>query len=315
MDNKNKPYQKFKNCFQNNIIKYIFILLVIFIGAQVILYSSSFCVADTKCAKLNYITSLCSLVSVITLFITFLNQSRNYKLDKFENRFFLMVNLHKSNVDDILILGEKFDCKEDNASQYELKGKKVFVHLIREFRQIFLHVKKELENSHKKEEEIINIAYLFFYYGTGPHSRRILISELKNVESRIIEKLINDFDEDRKVTKDNYEYRKYEYYGGHQSRLGHYYRHLYQTICYVDQQKNDVDKKGYAKILRAQLSNHEQALLALNALSNLGKEWIDSKLICEYEMIKNIPRDFFDPDAELNIKKLFKDIKFEYESN
>ena len=97
-----------------------------------------------------------------------------------------------------------------------------------------------------------------------------------------------------------------KYYGGHQFRLGHYFRHMYQTIRYMNEQVDlsYKEKYGYIKLIRAQLSNYEQALLFFNSLSQLGRKWemdavvndsceyynrADFELITKYNLIKNIP--------------------------
>lgn len=104
----------------------------------------------------------------------------------------------------------------------------------------------------------------------------------------------------------NYHNRYIKYYGGHQFRLGHYFRHLYQTVKYVNAQTNiDYNTKyEYIKILRAQLSTYEQAILFINSLSKMGETWevtpeinlnlknfntFDFELITKYNLIKNLP--------------------------
>ena len=105
--------------------------------------------------------------------------------------------------------------------------------------------------------------------------------------------------------------KKYEkYYGGHQHRLGHYYRHLFQSYKYLNYHKEltETEKKFYGKTLRAQLSTYEQALLFVNSLSSLGMKWeftpefelLDKKesrdnckLITRYNLIKNLPGNHF----------------------
>jgi len=102
---------------------------------------------------------------------------------------------------------------------------------------------------------------------------------------------------------------KYEkYYGGHQLRLGHYFRHLYQSYKFLDSSDflNDAQKRHYGKMLRAQLSTYEQALLFINSLSWQGMRWgiraeiirpqksgnennTKSDYIARYELIKNLP--------------------------
>lgn len=97
-----------------------------------------------------------------------------------------------------------------------------------------------------------------------------------------------------------------KYYGGHQFRLGHYFRHLFQTVRYINE-RDGLDyptRYGYIKLLRAQLSNYEQAILFFNSLSQVGRRWEmdaivnpnckgylieDFELITKYNLIKNIP--------------------------
>lgn len=101
-----------------------------------------------------------------------------------------------------------------------------------------------------------------------------------------------------------------KFYGGHQHRLGHYFRHLFQTVKFVNSQKklSNSQKYFYVKTLRAQLSTYEQAILFINSLSIMGMAWeispdykksrikfIDSyrkkqfQLITKYNLIKNLP--------------------------
>jgi len=120
-----------------------------------------------------------------------------------------------------------------------------------------------------------------------------------------------------------------KYYGGNQFRLGHYFRHLYQMVKFIDKQKTLTKKEKYfyVKTLRAQLSTHEQVLLFLNSLSFMGMVWEltpkfkpgatenetklkakEKMLITKYQFIKNIPRkDIFG----FNIPDFYPDIKLE----
>lgn len=81
-------------------------------------------------------------------------------------------------------------------------------------------------------------------------------------------------------------------FDGNVNRLGHYYRHLFQTVSFIVNSRTvdyHDDKYRYLKLLRAQLSNHEQLLLYYNALTKMGEEWITEKYFTTYRMIKNIP--------------------------
>jgi len=104
---------------------------------------------------------------------------------------------------------------------------------------------------------------------------------------------------------------------GIKSRLGHYYRHLYQMIRYIDQQTiptlNDAKKYEYVKTVRAQLSTHEQALLLANSLTPMGYNWWEKGLITKYRLVQNVPDGFFDPVNEFDITALFPSGYFEWQ--
>ncbi|OQX95815.1 hypothetical protein B6I21_03465 [candidate division KSB1 bacterium 4572_119] len=186
--------------------------------------------------------------------------------------------------------------------------------LVREFRESFKITEQVAieTNQSYQENELLNIAYLSFYYGAiGEISSEILKSILQNESDIFVNKLLSTFEEKQKelIRQRKFYYNPFE---GHQSRLGHYYRHLYQTTKYVDTQKININKYEYVKTLRAQLSNHEQVLFCYNILSNLGKNWIDEKLVIKYKMIKNIPHNLI---TEFDLKARFPELIFEWEKN
>ena len=101
-----------------------------------------------------------------------------------------------------------------------------------------------------------------------------------------------------------------KFYGGHQYKIGHYFRHLFLTFTFINEQNflSRKEKYFYAKLLRAQLSTSEQGLLFINSLSTLGLVWdinpkvkktnilwLDKilikpkRLITKYNLIKNLP--------------------------
>lgn len=251
----------------------------------------------------GYIGTMCSLLSAVLLFSTLKSQRQSSEIEKFESRFFELLRLHKENVNEI--------------EMGQVRGRIAFVMLLRDFRIIFKlteEVYKEYQKNNIIEFNVndkINIAYLSFYYGTGPNSTRILKNALAQYPESFVKQLVERFDIEYIDRSRDEECRLFE---GHQARLGNYYRHLYQTVTYVHDREININKQEYIKILRAQLSNHEQALLVFNALSDLGKEWIQKDLINEYKLIKNIPKDFIDSKIEIDIKALFPNLKFEWEN-
>ena len=106
---------------------------------------------------------------------------------------------------------------------------------------------------------------------------------------------------------------KYKPFSGHQSRLGHYYRHLFQTVKFVVNYDSKLltytDKRNYLRILRAQLSNHEQLLLFYNWFSGYGLKWEQdggNHFFTDYRMIHNIPESLIFDNVDL--LHLFNDI-------
>jgi len=119
---------------------------------------------------------------------------------------------------------------------------------------------------------------------------------------------------------DNYN----KYYGGHQFRLGHYYRHIFQTVKFIDKEKylTENEKYDYIKILRGQLSNYEQLVFFLNILSEIGRTWELMKkhktdkeikkvkqLITKYNLIKNIPMQYV--VGAINLLDYYPEIEYE----
>lgn len=111
-----------------------------------------------------------------------------------------------------------------------------------------------------------------------------------------------------------------KFYGGHQFRLGHYFRHIYQIVCFVHYNENlaSTDKQNYIRILRGQLSDYEQKMFFYNSISQLGRVWEISKssgnsidkvnqLISKYSIIKTIYDstlvDDLKPNQLYNLKK------------
>lgn len=250
----------------------------------------------------GYIGTFFTLASVVLLTATLRNQRRSAQVLNFEAKYFELLRLHRDNVAELDVQG--------------VTGRKLFVVLIREFRSV-LEVIRPIANKHLlnlSQKQLMHIAYYCLFFGTGPNSSRMLNQSLSEFPSAFVLDLVNELD--NLITKNlakNEKKLAYVPFEGHQSRLGHYYRHLYQAVSYVDQQTIKIDKYQYVKTIRAQLSNHEQALLLLNSLTPIGQNWWTQGFMEKYKMAKNIPRDFFDPKNEINLSTLFKRNYFEWE--
>lgn len=277
--------------------------------------------------------------------LQFRNQGLDTARERFENRYFEMIRLHRANVEELDI-------------QDVVKGRKAFTPMYFEFKYIYVCLEKQyvLENgdvnsayvvSAQEKDLLTHTAYLIFFFGINESSNSVYINLLpKNCKESYFIETINElrriqkqFDgltpaeraltfvelayiyKDQKLsTKFLFVYRPF---AGQGQKLGHYFRHLYRTVKYVndvdDSQMSLTEKKDYLVILRAQLSNFEQILLYYNCCSVLGSYWLTSGLLFTYRMIKNMPLAFVDfgiyPEEKFSEEQM-KQLEFDwYELN
>jgi hypothetical protein len=255
-------------------------------------------------------------------------QREDIQLERFENKFYELLRLHKENVNEISIQGYK----------HTIEKRKAFVSMYKEFRYTYFVTKlkyEELRKSNKlkteyNDIELLKLAYIFFYAGIGIDSDKLneemvgeqfdkllyenVNRELKSIRRQFIEE--NKRNEDRELNSSLSQFKgesnrsvfreleingigksrlpqSYTPFAGHMSRLGHYYRHLFQTVKFVTNQKEEFidkeDKLEYLRTLRAQLSDHEQVMLYYNAMVGFGEAWLTNKYFTDYKMIHNIP--------------------------
>lgn len=240
----------------------------------------------------GFIGTIFTIATVALLVSTLKNQLRTSRTQNFENKYFELVKMHRDNVAEFRV-GEQ-------------SGRKVFVSLIRELQAILHEVRSFRGSTSLTQDEILVISYYALFFGVGPNSTRMLKSSLSSFNPQYVADLIDllEYPNVKQRIKASADL-SYEPLDGHQSRLGHYYRHLFQTVTYVDAQDLPIDKYDYVKTIRAQLTNYEQALLLVNSLTPLGHRWWDRKLIKKYRMVQNIPRDFFHSQNELDISRFF----------
>lgn len=152
--------------------------------------------------------------------------------------------------------------------------------------------------------------------------RMELVNKIYEWRKKDNKKALKHYDE--MVKFDN---KHVKYYGGHQFRLGHYFRNAFQIIKYINEQTK-IDyriKYDYMKIFRAQLSNYEQAVLFFNSLSQKGRTWEilpdinkdlkqyakhDFELITKYNLIKNVPEEKL---YGIYFKKFYPEVEYENE--
>lgn len=143
-----------------------------------------------------------------------------------------------------------------------------------------------------------------------PRARGVLNGVLAAASRRTAPLAIEQLRERLKMISDR------SYFPGHQNRLGHYFRNLYVTYRYINEASiptKERDRLG--RVVRSKLSNYEQAVLALNALSPLGSAWREGKrsLMRRYMPIRAVPKGFFGFDPEFVLHEIFDEVKFEWQ--
>ena len=250
--------------------------------------------------------SLFALVGVLLLLSSLREQKQAFQRQQIDNRLIQLINIAREN-------SEKISIRKRN-------GKRVFITLVRELYESYSVAKGLSHELAVDERQLPNIAYLAFFYGSvGETSKEILRKRLAGLlTSESIDRLLKAYERRRAhIEKNGFPYPIFD---GHQSRLGHYYRHLFQAVSYINEQPAEIikyrEKYRYVKMLRAQLSTQEQLLLFWNSISELGLDWEraehlkdpNSKLITKYNLIKNIPDGF---SKHLKLRDYYPDIKYE----
>lgn len=320
-------------------------LIVFFVIPILVTQVTGFIIFDDKTANIgNTITGITSpLLALLVAFLAFLafwvqykanqQQKIDLKKERFENKFFEMLKLHKENVKEMSIEGydsvENFQfepfggirstkniTKTVERIQKFTSGRKIFVTTFTELKACYEICEAALLFEYDipdKKRYLIKIAYKFLYSGvdsvsevdnTNPNDKGY-VDLCKKQLKMASQQHVNSFGERNvySIPNSNYKvplYFKYKPFSGHASRFGHYYRHLYQMVKYVVSQDSDLfdysEKKEYLKILRAQLSDNEQLMLYFNYLSGFGEAWENSEnhFFSDYRMIHNMPVQLVD---------------------
>jgi hypothetical protein len=263
-------------------------------------------------------------------FQKFDDQEIDTKVERFENKFYELLKLHRENVNEFEIVR--------NDGKGTLRGRRIFVEMFEELKLAHLAVRvsnqklirdKRIQFDYFSESDIYKVAYIVFFNG---FFRKPILTEKANelwqfqILSEKYNQLLNEtfdalsqikYQMDNKalsvitlysddliviVTKPKISYKLFK---GHHSRLGHYFRGLFQLVSFVVDADEKIikEKYSYIKTIRAQLSNHEQLLLYYNALSVYGTPWLKNKYLNDWKMISNIPIGL--ADLYINPKEQF----------
>ncbi|MCW3128442.1 MAG: hypothetical protein JWO03_4100 [Bacteroidetes bacterium] len=245
------------------------------------------------------------LAGFFLLYETIIVQNKSFEKQQFETKFFELLRFHRQNVTEM-------EYRLPYEEHKYINGPLVFREIKSQFTKLYKIVSPFIEASpaipaDRKKIETIDITYLLLFFGVSQSTLPILEHIL---EKRYDRQLTTDII--LEVRKERTAYNPDSmYFGGHQLRLAHYYRHLFQIVNYVDSTDfiTDIQKYDYVKILRAQLSQHEVAIFFLNSLS-IGQPWEKNGYITKYKFIKNLPPNFVD---NVDPKEYYPGFEYEWE--
>lgn len=249
-------------------------------------------------------------------------QQEQQRIDRFEQRFFEMLRIHRENAAAMHIKAKPFmyySTKEgvEWGNPLEYRPNEVVRIITTEFDLVYtLHVLLNEKQLIVCEEpfEVASMAYDLVFAGA--------MKELKNAIDERPERMEYFFNPDSEYKYDEAlldfstrvfsprEGRKflkefesiYEKFPdssncpkvlrGYSGLLSTYFRHAFQMFAELDSfispAFGDEERKRFAKLFRAQLTDEEQRMFYYNSLGTAGKDWWKKGYITKYQLIKNV---------------------------
>lgn len=219
------------------------------------------------------------LVASILTFLAFYMQKRandqiqdQFRVQQFESQFYEMLHLHKENVNELQIR------RISDGTQVERRL--AFESMVYDFNMLLSWA---VFGDMPIEAVEYEVAYHVFFWGYSEEQ----VDRLSAPAAGFIK---------GEGVMSNTPLPDFKAHHGYSSFLGHYFRHLFFMVKFVvesESLKDYEEKMKYLKMLRAQLSNHEQIMLFYNWLSGYGGAWEneENQFFTEYRMIHNLWKD------------------------
>ena len=253
-----------------------------------------------------------------------------FKIQQFESQFYEMLSLHKENVNEIEIEVLNFEYKGPDGLggdgifepvKVKVKGRDVFIYFANEL-EIAFNIYIQFLNDAENTEFDFTLPYKAFFNGIYNPNENYEFFEILKSDKIVFENLYLVKNNDMPFVGVNVK-AKYNLFHGHENMLGHYYRHLFHTVKFIVEQDFKFipykEKRKYLRLLRAQLSNYEQAMLFYNYLA-YAREWEDgNKFLSDYRMIHNLYDNVLIDNKyfinELNLLKSKQNLALSYKDN
>lgn len=203
--------------------------------------------------------------SALLLWITLSKQRISYEKQSIENHFYKMLEIARDNSESMRSKGRE--------------GRYVFKRICDDFDEIYKTIDNYCRSyngneNHPSKSDKISISWLIVFYGLSSKTLPVLQLAISKISKVISSEQNLHVYELRKLSdvNDDNGWLKYD---GFQSTLAHYFRHLFQTVRYINEQSilSYDEKYHYIRTLRAQLNTFELMILFYNCFSPYGKEW------------------------------------------
>lgn len=257
-------------------------------------------------------------------------QRLDIKTERFENQFYKILDIIRQNEDCI-----KSGIYQGKPATEELLGEYFFIYALVCSSYKYLSKKSkvifsDVANSSVSPKDLflVRVAYGLFYYGKMYQYERLnednsqkynnLRSLADSIKKNVIafsnQQVIGNIDYRTFMMSDNLNldfnsvHYRYKILLGHNDTIGIYFRQLFQLIEFISMQDETIlseeEKYNHVKIVRAQMSEFEQALLFYNSLSDFGSSWnipvdtdpknvSDMGYIARYRLLRNIPSNIY----------------------
>lgn len=276
------------------------IILTLFIVFNNVYFNTSFSI-DSKLASDfgsffgGFVGTIFAILSIVLIVYTIVAQNIENRKTSLKDNFFKMIDYHNQNVSQITV--PNLNAEKDHFEN----GRRAFVVYKIQIKRLLTLIEKinKKKNLELKEKELIDIAYMIFYYGLQGSWEAFIADKLERYEKSdlIIKEIIKEIEKkpNIKIGRTN------------QTNLSTYFRNMYNAVKLIDNSDlmSKKEKKELIKIYRAQLSNPELYVIFFNIVSRFGKKWKKREFIEKYEFLKNIPKDYCDgysPDKYFPMK-------------
>ena len=223
----------------------------------------------------------------------------------FETKFFDLLKIHRENTVHVECNGKE--------------GRMAFEAIFMEIQFVADFLKRSVPPLTDRDR--LSISYLVLFWGLT-ETKQDLSRYLKKHFAYLAELNVEILNSLSKLYNDVSSYDSLSPFKGSltglQSSMSHYFRHLFQTLEFINKQGYLTfdEKYYYAKTLRGQLSNYELVIFFYNSISPLGRKWelgqreFRNKLVTKYQFIKNMPLSLV---IDVDAKQYYPEIEFESE--